>query len=147
MTSIFDKTTRSELIDRINSLDENNPAQWGKMSVFQMVKHCRLFEEMILGKTQYKRGFIGLLFGKMALKQNLKDEMPLRRNTPTLPEFIIKEDGNLAAEKTKWLALMDEYEHFSNHDFVHPFFGKMTKEQVGYLAYKHTDHHLRQFNC
>jgi len=29
---------------------------------------------------------------------------------------------------------------------MHPFFGKMTKEQVGYLAYKHTDHHLWQFN-
>jgi Protein of unknown function (DUF1569) len=147
MTSVFDKITRDELIDRINSLNDNSTAQWGKMTVFQMVKHCRLFEEMTLGKTKYKRGFIGLLFGKMALKQNLKDETPLRRNTPTLPEFIIKDTGNLAAEKMKWLALMDEYEHFSNHDFVHPFFGKMTKEQVGYLAYKHTDHHLRQFNC
>jgi hypothetical protein len=23
---------------------------------------------------------------------------------------------------------------------------KMTKEQAGYFAYKHTDHHVRQFN-
>lgn len=32
-------------------------------------------------------------------------------------------------------------------DFMHPFFGKITREQIGYLAYKHDDHHLRQFNA
>ncbi len=69
------------------------------------------------------------------------------RNTPTIPKFRIREsNGNVAFERTKWIALIEEYEHFSNHNFVHTFFGKMTKEQIGYLAYKHTDHHLRQFN-
>ena len=41
---------------------------------------------------------------------------------------------------------MEEYAHFSNNDFVHWFFGKMTKEQVGYFVYKHTGHHLREFS-
>ncbi len=46
----------------------------------------------------------------------------------------------------KLISLIEEYEDFSNHDFEHWFFGKMTKGQVGYFVYKHTDHHLRQFN-
>jgi hypothetical protein len=147
MKSIFDKATREEVLARINTLNENSTAQWGKMTVAQMAKHCTLFEEMVLGKTKYKRSLIGRLFGKMALKKNLEDDAPLRRNTPTLREFMVKEEGNLPTEKTKWVALLGEYEHFSNPDFVHPFFGKMTKEQIGYLAYKHCDHHLRQFNA
>ena len=49
-------------------------------------------------------------------------------------------------KKRNGLLLIEEYEHYSNPDFIHDFFGKMTKEQIGLLAYKHTDHHLRQFN-
>jgi hypothetical protein len=146
MKTIFDPATRNELIARISSLNENSTAQWGKMNVYQMVKHCAAFEEMALGKKKYKRKFIGYLFGKMALRNVMKDEKPLARNTPTLPELIIKENGNISDQKANWIALIEEYAHFSNHNFVHPFFGKMTKEQIGYMAYKHTDHHLRQFN-
>lgn len=147
MKSIFDKTIRDELISRINSLNENSTAQWGKMNIYQMLKHCTLWEEWIASKEQHKQQFIGRLFGKMALKNVLKDEAPLRRNTPTLPELRIKGNGDVELEKKKWIALIEQNAHFSHPDFVHSFFGKMTKEQVGQMAYKHTDHHLRQFNC
>ena len=146
MKSVFDKSTRDELIYRIGNLNENSRAQWGKMNVYQMVKHCTLWEEMISGKRKYKQVFIGRLFGKIALKSVLKDESPLRRNSPSIPDLIIKENGNVLYETAKWVTLLEENDRFSNHDFVHPFFGKMTKEQIGYMAYKHTDHHLRQFN-
>ena len=36
MKTIFDKTTRDELIYRIDSLNENNTPQWGKMNIYQM---------------------------------------------------------------------------------------------------------------
>lgn len=146
MKTIFDKTTRGELIGRINTLNENSAPLWGKMNIYQMLKHCTLWEEMALGKQKYKRAFIGRLFGKIALKKVLKDDGPLSRNTPTLPELRIKGSGDVPSEKTKWISLLGEYEHFADPDFVHPFFGKITKEQIGYLAYKHADHHLRQFN-
>lgn len=147
MKTIFDKTTRDELIARINTLNESNTAQWGKMNIYQMLKHCILYEEMMLGKIKYKRAFLGRLFGKMALPEFIKDESPIKRNVPTLPELKIRENnGNVAVEKNKWITLIKEYAHSSSPGIVHSFFGKLTKEQVGYLAYKHTDHHLRQFN-
>lgn len=147
MKTVFDKTTRDELINRINTLNETSKAQWGKMNVFQMMKHCILWEEWVLGKVKYKRVLIGRFIGKMVLKNILKDENPLMRNTPTLPELKVRENtGDIASERAKWIGLIEGYEYFSNHDFIHSFFGKMTKEQIGYLAYKHTDHHLRQFN-
>ena len=147
MKTIFDKTARDELIDRINTLNESNTAQWGKMNIYQMLKHCTLYEEMMLGKIKYKRAFLGRLFGKMALPEFIKDESPIKRNVPTLTELRIRENnGDVAVEKNKWIALLKQYEHSSSPGIVHSFFGKLTKEQVGYLAYKHTDHHLRQFN-
>jgi len=147
MKTVFDKTTRDELIGRIDTLNENSKNKWGKMNVYQVLKHCTLWDEWMQSNKSNKQAFIGRLFGKMALKKILKDESPLARNTPTLRELIVKEiNGDVASEKTKWIALINEYAHFSNPNFVHTFFGKITKEQAGQLAYKHADHHLRQFN-
>jgi len=146
MKTIFDQTTRDELISRIKTLDDNSTAQWGKMNVYQMLKHCTLWEDMMTGKTVYKRALIGRIFGKIALKGMVKDDNPLRRSTPTIPELIITGNGDIAAEKAKWIAQLEDYAHFSDPDLMHPFFGKMMVEHIGYLVYKHSDHHLRQFN-
>jgi len=148
MKSVFDKSTRDELIARINILNENSKAQWGKMNIYQMLKHCVLCEEMYLGRKKYKRAFIGRVFGRIGLRDILKDERPLQKNAPTSAAFKITEGtGDVLAEKARWMQLMNEYAQYTNYDFVHWFFGKMTREQVGYFAYKHTDHHLRQFNA
>src|SRR5258708_28956282 len=98
MKTVFDKTTRDELISRINSITANSKTQWGKMTVYQMLKHCTLWEEWIAANKKHKQQFIGRLFGKMALKNILKDEAPLRRNTPTLPELRIKNNGDVESE-------------------------------------------------
>ena len=147
MKTVFDQTTREELINRINALHENSTAQWGRINVYQMLNHCTLWEDMISGKKKFKRIFIGRLVGRWALKSVLKDEAPLRRSTPTVPELMAKEtNGDIESGKKKWIKMIADYKKFSNFNSIHPFFGKMTKEQIGYLVYKHTDHHLRQFN-
>jgi Protein of unknown function (DUF1569) len=146
MKSIFDPSTRDELKNRIQLLDVNSTAQWGKMNISQMLRHCTKWDEMALGKTKYKQSFIGRLFGKMALKDMMKDE-PMKKNLPTVPSFKVKEQINISEEKIKWLRLLDEYEQYSGNGFIHPFFGMMTKDQTGYLVYKHIDHHLKQFNA
>lgn len=147
MKSILDKAVRDELIYRINSLNESSTAVWGKMNLFQMLKHCTLWDEWIQGKTTCERVFIGRIIGKWILKNILKNDAPLQRYTPTIPSLISGEsNGNIAAQKAEWISRIEKYADYSNPIFVHVFFGKMTKEQIGYFAYKHSDHHLRQFN-
>ena len=147
MKTIFDKETKTELVNRIDSLKENTQSQWGKMNVYQMVKHCRLWEEMMQSKINLKRPLIGRIFGRMALKTVLGNANPLKRNTPTIPSLIIKETaGDFEAEKKLWISNIEKYAGFDNENFRHVFFGKMTKEQIGQMVYKHIDHHLRQFN-
>jgi len=147
MKTVFDSTTRAELIKRIASLNENSRAQWGKMSIYQMLKHCTQADEMYQGHKDYKRVPLGYLVGKIALKGILKDDAPMKKNAPTHRAFVIKGEGDVEAEKLKWIKLIESYAHFSNAYYTHCFFGKMTKEEVGYLAFKHIDHHLRQFNA
>jgi DinB superfamily len=147
MKTIFDKATREALISRINTLNEQSIPQWGKMNIYEMLKHCITYEEMMLGKQRFKRAFVGLLFGKMALKDFVGDEREFKRNVPTLPQLKVKAaGGNVAAEKSKWITLLEEYTADDDRKIVHAFFGPLTWEQVGQLVYKHTDHHLRQFN-
>jgi hypothetical protein len=145
MKSVFDKPSREELIGRINSLNENSQPQWGKMNVYQMIKHCTKWEEMLLGKKEYKQSFIGRVFGKMALKDMMKDQ-PIKRNLPTVPSFKMTDNGNVAAAKAEWIKLISEHDQNKITEFVHPFFGRLNAEQAGIIAYKHIDHHLRQFN-
>ena len=147
MKSIFDEGATEELVLRIGMLNENSRALWGKMTVYQMLKHCTLWEEMLSGEKKVKRMFLGRLFGKTVLKQILKNERPMIRNARTVPGFSVAGRGDAEMEKRKWMEMVRKHSVFSNEGIIHPFFGKMSKEQIGYLAYKHTDHHLRQFNC
>lgn len=150
MKTIFEKATRDELIRRIQLLDQDSAPQWGKMSVYQMAKHCTIWDEWVLGthKPKYKQEFIGFIFGKMALKTFVKDDRPIKKNVPTSRAFLIEErDGDLELQKRTWIACVEAYKDFSNPDFIHDFFGKMTREEIGIFAYKHADHHLRQFGA
>ena len=132
MKTVFDKIARDELTSRINSLNENKSAQWGKMNVYQMLKHCTLWEEWIQSNKKNKQAFVGLLFGRIALKSVLRDDSPLRHNTPSLPELIIKEpSGDIASEKKKWIALIEQYADYSNPSFVHSFFRENDKGTGG----------------
>lgn len=148
MKSIFDTNVYSELEARINSLTDNNAAQWGKMNVYQMVKHCSLCEDMMQGKIHIKRVFMGRLIGKVILNKILKDDKPFGKNSPTGPVLItLNQSGNIEIQKQGWIEKLKQYKHLTNLGFVHPFFGKMTKEQIGIFVYKHADHHLRQFGA
>jgi len=150
MKCIFDKSLRDEIISRINLLNENSTKQWGKMNTYQMTKHCTIWNEWVLGKDDfiYKQEFLGKIFGKMALKSNTKDDKPISKNMPAGRTFTVNEmEGDLKTQRTIWTNQINAYEQFSNNNFIHDFFGKMTKEQIGIFAYKHNDHHLRQFSC
>lgn len=149
MKTIFDKTTRDELINRINAFNENSKPVWGKMNTYQMSKHCTIWNDWVLGNGNfaYKQELLGKVFGKMGLKSNTKDDKPIGKNMPAGKAFTVKEkEGGFENQKVIWLTQISAYEQFSNENFIHDFFGKMTKEQIGIFVYKHNDHHLRQFN-
>lgn len=149
MKTVFDPSVREELIARILTLHENSPRHWGKMNVFQAAKHCTIWDEWVQGKLPgaNRRVPLGRIFGRWALKSNTRDEKPLAKNTPTGKMFTVRDEGDVEKQKALWVQGVKAYGHFSNPGFVHDFFGPMTEAQIGIFAYKHADHHLRQFGA
>ncbi|WP_179353779.1 DUF1569 domain-containing protein [Winogradskyella vidalii] len=148
MKTIFNNNTRAQLISRIEKLNNESERQWGKMNVIQMLKHNTYWNGWILGTEHhtYKQAFIGKIFGKIALKRMIKDDKPFAKNIPTSDQFKPQAKvGDLESEKLNWIDMLRNYKNYNNPYFIHDFFGKMTKEQIGILVYKHTDHHLKQF--
>lgn len=147
MKSIFDPLVRQELILRVQSLSAEHKALWGQMTVAQMLRHCSLCEDYYFGQITLKRSLLGRLFGRAAINSILKDETStLRKNAVTPTPFKVTETiSDIDSEKNHWIERIQRYESFDRNDFMHWFFGRLSKEQLGYFIYKHSDHHLRQF--
>ena len=149
MKSVFNSTVRDELVERIHSLNKESKARWGKMNVHQMLQHCISWDEVALGKRVVTQPFLGRLVGKVFLKRFVKDDRPMPQNLPSIPDLKMQKpvDRDIAAEKERWTSLINDYAAHGENTFVLPFFGQVNRGQAGVVAYKHTDHHLRQFGA
>ncbi|MEP7237364.1 MAG: DUF1569 domain-containing protein [Ferruginibacter sp.] len=149
MKNLFDKEAYSEIINRINALTAQSQRQWGKMDVAQMMAHCKEAFKVPLSDKKMPRMFVGLMIGWM-IKPKLYNESPWKKNLPTAPNFIIKDNRDFEKEKQELTALINQF-HNGGADnvgrFPHPMFGKFTRDQWGQSMYKHLDHHLQQFNA
>lgn len=148
MHSVFNSKVISGLIGRLEQLENTTSPEWGSMNVSQMIKHCIACEEMYQGKIKIKRAFVGKLFGKVALKSLMNEAAQIKKNQPTNPILCFEGDDEIQTDISKWITLLEAYPFAKDsvfEGFVHPFFGPMTKDQIGKMAYKHSDHHLRQF--
>lgn len=148
MKSMFEQTVSEEIISRLQKLTSSSRARWGKMNVSQMLAHCQVPIKVYFDDVKMKRGLIGILFGGLA-KKKLFSEKPWKQGLPTSPEFVVRDERNFEEEKTKLLHLIRQFrpENKKMRSSVHPFFGKMSADEWGILAYKHLDHHLTQFGA
>ncbi len=147
MKNLFNKETHTEVVKRINALTAQSQRQWGKMSVAQMLAHCKEAFKVPLSDKKMPRMFLGLLVGWM-VKSKLYNESPWKQNLPTSPSFIIKDERDFEQEKQQLLELVNRFYEGGPENagrFPHPMFGSFTKEQWGRSMYKHLDHHLKQF--
>lgn len=149
MKSLFDLETQQEVLQRIDKLNENNNAKWGKMSVDQMLKHCQAPLDVAIGKKSLNSniGFMKKLLFK-AFKPTMYNDKLWSKNIPTAKEYVIIKNYDFDSEKENLVQAITEFSALqAKKDWpTHPFFGTFTTEQWGKLQYKHLDHHFRQFD-
>ena len=148
MKSLFNAIDNNEIINRIEKLTPSSKAEWGKMTVSQVLEHCQQPLKVAFNELKLKRSLVGILFGKMAKKQLTVNDDPFKKNLPTAKQFIIKDQPDFNKAKAKLISLVKMFaekgpEGISKHP--HPFFGHMTVHEWNKLMFKHLDHHLRQF--
>lgn len=149
MKNIFDKNEATEVINRINNLSPTTQRLWGKMNVSQMLAHCNVAYEMIY-ETKHKKpnAFMRFIL-KNLVKNKVVGEAPYKHNSPTAPQFIIKDQKEFEQEKKRLIAYIEKTlqlgeAHFDNK--VSDSFGVLTKTEWSNMMYKHLDHHLTQFD-
>ena len=131
----------------MNKISPECESQWGKMNAAQMLAHCKEAFKVPLSDKPMPRMMLGLLLG-WAIKSKLYNEDPWKKNLPTAPNFIIKDERDFNTEKEALMELINQFYTKGPEGvgkFPHPMFGSFTKEQWGKSMYKHLDHHLVQF--
>ncbi len=147
MKNLYDQAVYEEIGTRIQLLSNQTERKWGKMNVAQMLAHCCEAFKVPLSNRPMKRMLLGYLIGGL-LKSKLYNESPWKRNLPTAPNFIIKEQRDFETEKKRLLELIEAFYTRGPQNsglYPHPLFGKLNSEQWGKSMYKHMDHHLQQF--
>lgn len=145
--TLYDPDAYANMVSRIHALTPDTPGRWGKMSVAQMLAHCKQAFKVPLTGKPLPRMFAGRLIGWL-IKRKLYDNTPYGKGLPTAPDFIVKDERDFEKEKTALLELVEQFYKRGPEgtgNFPHPFFGRLTKEQWGKSMWKHLDHHLRQF--
>ncbi|KAB8154097.1 DUF1569 domain-containing protein [Kordia sp. TARA_039_SRF] len=150
MKSLFEENAHQEIQDRITQLSIESTPDWGRMTVAQMCTHCQKPLELSMGKIALsgkRPGFMKRLVFKI-YKPLMYNDKPWTQNLPTVRDFLIVDEKDLAVEKAKLAELVTEFHNQKDvTDWpAHPMFGKFTQEQWGKMQYKHLDHHLNQFS-
>jgi hypothetical protein len=147
MKHLYDPARVEEVKTRLAQLRADSPRLWGKMNAAQAVAHLAIGVESALGDCAPPRLFIGRLIGRFVKKAALGNDAPLMKNAPTAPSFVVADARELERERARLVALIDRFAAGPAACTKHPhaFFGAMTPDEWAILAYKHLDHHLRQF--
>jgi hypothetical protein len=149
MKNLFDATVTKEVTTRLRKLEPKSERRWGKMTAPQMLAHCSVSMQWAVGEVVPEKGpFAARMMGRLVKPMVLRNEDPLRKNSPTAPSLIVADDRDLDKERERLLELIDRFASGGPARCTanpHSFFGKMTPDEWAILMYKHLDHHLRQF--
>jgi hypothetical protein len=150
MESLFESGCVDEVQQRLSRLGPDQARQWGTMSAAQMLAHCSLGLEMAAGEIRPPRALIGRVLGPVIKPMAFRESEPMRRNSPTSKELVVKDDRDFETERRRLSGLIDGFVAAGPGGCTahpHAFFGALTPDEWAVLMYKHLDHHLRQFGA
>jgi Protein of unknown function (DUF1569) len=148
LPNIFTKPVSDEVVNRINKLTPSTAALWGKMNVSQMLAHCNVTYEMAFENIHPKPNFFMKFILKTFVKKTVVDENPYKKNNPTAPAFIIKDEKNFEIEKKRLVDYVNKSQQLGESYFDGKeslSFGKLNITEWNNMFYKHLNHHLGQF--
>ena len=145
--SLLDKAAAEKIIARVSALDKTRGASWGIMNVTEMLLHCNRCNNQILqGDMEYR---------KTTFKQRLLRPLALYivsnfpKNMKSAPQNDTKGQIDDSQFDTQKKIFIETVRRFAEREapiaLTHPAFGNLDTNEWGIAAWKHMDHHLRQF--
>jgi hypothetical protein len=145
MPTLFDPAAREGILSRVDRLTPRQQRLWGKMDVGQMIVH--LTAQLHTGLGELVCAPKKTPFDNWFMRRLIIYWLPWPKGTPTAPEFLAQPSGtwddDMAALRTAIarFAARDPESEWPRH----PAFGALSGRMWGVLAWRHLDHHLRQF--
>ncbi len=149
MSDVFDPSAARGLKDRLGRLRPDAVGGWGRMTAHQAVVHLvdsfrvgfgeREVTVPPLGPLRYLIRFVAFTL-PFPLPKGAKTarELDQARGGGTPP-------GDFAEDVAELERLLDRYIATDGDLPVHPVWGRMSRGMAGRYAWRHMDHHLRQF--
>ena len=147
MSTFADPAIRALVRQRMERLTPNSTRQWGRMTPHQMVCHLTDAYRMALGERN--PAAVDNLLSRTAMKwYALHTNMPWPKGVSTVPEADQYKQGTKPVawepDHLRLLSIVDRFMPTEGHR--HPIFGPLSANEWNIWAFRHADHHLRQFS-
>ena len=143
--TLWNPDSRKELMARLDRLEPDARARWGKMNAPQRVSHVISWMLMANGDlaTAPRKRILRLT----PVKQLAIYWLPFPKGVPTAQELLERAPQEWSGERDVLRRLIENFEtdHRNREWPEHPAFGFLTSGAWGVLGYRHTDHHFTQF--
>ena len=100
MKNLFDATVANQVKTRLGQLEPQSERRWGKMTAAQMLAHCSVSMQWAVGEVVPEKGTLpARLMGRLVKPMVLRNEDPLRKNSPTARGLIVAGERDLSKER------------------------------------------------
>ncbi len=144
----FEQATYENNLKRLEKLNAETKALWGKMNVAQMLAHLNVAYGITYNENLPKITGLKKFLLKLIVKKIVTSEKPFSKNGRTAPEFIIADNRGFTKEKEKLANYIKETfqkgeTYFEGKENIS--FGSLSAKEWSNLFQKHLDHHFAQF--
>jgi hypothetical protein len=145
MPTLFDDAARADLRARIERLTPDRRPLWGRMDAGRMIVHLTAQLRAGLGELACAPRKTPL--NNWLMRRLIVYVLPWPRGSPTAPEFMAQPAATWDQDFAALRAAIDRFAARGPGGpwAEHPAFGPLTGRMWGVLAWRHLDHHLRQF--
>jgi len=150
MKTLHNQDDKAEIVERLSKVQAASQRHWGRMTPHQAI--CHLTDSFRLVTGEKAANSASNLFTRSVVKWiAIHTPLPWPRGVKTMPEMDQEISGTPPVEferdKRELEAIIGRFTKQSR-DFqfgLHPIFGAMSESEWMVWAYRHCDHHLRQF--
>lgn len=148
MSSFEAAATVDDLVTRLGRLAPTTPRRWGVMTPHAML--CHLADSFRVGLGECTASPAETLASRTIVRFiALHTPLPWPHGVPTRPEIDQQRGGtrpaDFARDRETVVTLMRRFAAPGTRYVRHPMFGALSGAEWLTWAYRHTDHHLRQF--
>ena len=149
MKNLYDPGVQAEIKQRLGQLYPGSTKVWGKMSPHQAVCHLTDAFRMVMGERpiDFKSNVFLRTFVRFMV---VTVPLPWPRGVGTAPELDQERGGTppeeFAADLDQLSTEIYRFVSKGGRDMAtHPIFGDLSRGEWSRWAYRHLDHHLKQF--